>query len=102
LHGRVPKPFLWGFYEKSEGFIYFNSTNDYVEHIKKFNGILYFHNGGKFDIHKYRKMLGEMFPSKYMNKRIATLENDKKNKLSNTPFILLIILAFGLPSNAYN
>ena len=42
-------------------------------------------NGGKldqqkFDIDEYRKMLGEMFPSKYMNKRIAALENDKKNK----------------------
>jgi ATP-dependent Lon protease len=44
-------------------------------------------NGGKldqqnFDMDEYRKMLGEMFPSKYMNKRIATLENNKKNKKS--------------------
>ena len=44
-------------------------------------------NGGKlnqqkFDMDEYRKMLGEMFPSKYMNKRIAMLENDKKNKQS--------------------
>lgn len=42
-------------------------------------------NGGKLDQQKfnmdeYRKMLGGMFPSKYMNKRIAMLENDKKNK----------------------
>ena len=42
-------------------------------------------NGGKldrqkFDMDEYRKMLGGMFPSKYMNKRIAMLENDKKNK----------------------
>ena len=36
-------------------------------------------NGGKFDMSEYRKMLAEMFPSKYMENRISLLENEKKN-----------------------
>ena len=35
--------------------------------------------GGKFNMNEYRKMLAEMFPSKYMENRISLLENDKKN-----------------------
>lgn len=40
-------------------------------------------NGGisdqqKFDIHEYRKMLSEMFPSKYMDNRVSMLEKEKK------------------------
>jgi len=36
-------------------------------------------NGGKFNMKEYRKMLAEMFPSKYMENRISLLENEKKN-----------------------
>ena len=36
-------------------------------------------NGGKFNMNEYRKMLAEMFPSKYMENRISLLENEKKN-----------------------
>ena len=48
--GRLPKPFIWGFYDGKE---YFSTTSieSYVDHIKNFNGYIYFHNGGKFDFH---------------------------------------------------
>ena len=36
----------------------------------------------KFDIHEYRKMLSEMFPSKYMDNRVSMLEKDKKKSKS--------------------
>ncbi len=44
-------------------------------------------NGGisdqqKFDIHEYRKMLAEMFPSKYMDNRVSMLEKEKKKSKS--------------------
>ena len=64
----------------SDGDNYKSSDNDNDIEDGIEDGVPQRDNGGKFDIHKYRKMLGEMFPSKYMNKRIATLENDKKNK----------------------
>jgi hypothetical protein len=62
----------------SDGDNYKSSGSDNDNDIE--DGVSQRDNGGKFDIHEYRKMLGEMFPSKYMNKRIATLENNKKNK----------------------
>ena len=37
----------------------------------------------KFDIQEYRKMLAEMFPSKYMDNRVSMLEKDKKNSKSS-------------------
>jgi hypothetical protein len=36
----------------------------------------------KFDIHEYRKMLAEMFPSKYMDNRVSMLEKEKKKSKS--------------------
>ena len=36
-------------------------------------------NGDKFDMHEYRKMLADIFPSKYMNERISKLEIQEKN-----------------------
>ena len=64
----------------SDGDNYKSSDNDNDNDNDIVDGVSQRDNGGKFDIHEYRKMLGEMFPSKYMNKRIATLENNKKNK----------------------
>ena len=50
LHNRIPTPFIWGFY--SDGFYkQFYSTNLLIEYIKEFDGVIYAHNGGKFDFH---------------------------------------------------
>lgn len=48
--GRVPIPFLWGFYDGEQ---YFEFTNlmDFVRHVYDQNIIVYAHNGGKFDYH---------------------------------------------------
>lgn len=48
LKQRVPKPFLWGFYDGKQ-FLTFKTTKEFVAHIKNLNIILYAHNGGKFD-----------------------------------------------------
>ena len=37
----------------------------------------------KFDIHEYRKMLADMFPSKYMDNRVSMLEKEKRNNKSS-------------------
>lgn len=50
LFGRIPLPFVWGFYSES-GFEIFYSTNQLINRIKNFKGIIYAHNGGKFDYH---------------------------------------------------
>lgn len=46
--GRVPVPFIWGYYDK-KGFLTFNTTREFVDFIKKKRIILFAHNGGKFD-----------------------------------------------------
>lgn len=48
--GRVPKPFVWGFYD-GEVYIKFDKTEDFVDYIRDKKIILYAHNGGKFDWH---------------------------------------------------
>ena len=53
-YGRVPVPFVWECYTKLEGvevFKVFYDTNDFMEFMTKQNGIVYAHNGGKFDWH---------------------------------------------------
>lgn len=73
-HGRVPKPFVWGFYTKENGFIYFKETKDFVDHCKKFDGLIYFHNGGKFDIHYLLDDIASQDNVMIINGRIAKLK----------------------------
>lgn len=48
--GRIPKPFIWGFYDGTD-YKEFADTAEFVEYISKLPIILYAHNGGKFDWH---------------------------------------------------
>lgn len=48
LNGRVPKPFIWGFYD-GKNFRTFNTTEDFISFIVTQRVICYAHNGGKFD-----------------------------------------------------
>ncbi len=48
LHGRAPKPFLWGAYD-GERYEIFEETGDFVAWLKNQDCIAYAHNGGKFD-----------------------------------------------------
>lgn len=49
-HAAIITPFVWGFYCEGD-FKYFFEVADFVEFIRTFEGVIYFHNGGKFDIH---------------------------------------------------
>jgi hypothetical protein len=50
LHGRVPKPFVWGVYDGGS-FQSFDKTSDAISFIGRQERIFYAHNGGKFDFH---------------------------------------------------
>lgn len=50
LNGRVPKPFIWGLYT-GHSFHTFRTAQEFVDFIKDHDVIVYFHNGGKFDMH---------------------------------------------------
>lgn len=77
--GRVPKPFIWGFYDpiNREGFQYFYDTNEFIEFISEYDGIIYMHNGGKFDIHFLLGGLVEQDNIMIINGRIAKIKIGK-------------------------
>ncbi len=72
VHGRVPKPFIWGFYDGQ--FRYFLSTEEFVDYIRHFDGIIYMHNGGKFDFHFLLDFLEPQAKVMIINGRIAKIK----------------------------
>lgn len=54
--GRVPKPFIWGYFDGEE-YHEFENASEFVAFVEEEPQIIYFHNGGKFD---YFYMLHEM------------------------------------------
>lgn len=48
---RVPKPFVWGYYDGKEFRHWWEDQKGYVEFLREQYAIVYAHNGGKFDWH---------------------------------------------------
>lgn len=69
-YGRVPKPFIWGVYTGA-GFHTFEDTLEFVDFIKGQDVIVYFHNGGKFDLHLILEHVNVCEEVKIINGRIA-------------------------------
>lgn len=77
--GRVPAPFIWGFYDETsnEPFKYFFNTKDFIDFIKEYEGIIYMHNGGKFDFFFLFEGLDPQEDIMIINGRIAKLKIGK-------------------------
>lgn len=50
IYGRIPVPFLWGVYD-GKRFFTFTDTRKFAAWLHDFDGVVYAHNGGKFDWH---------------------------------------------------
>lgn len=48
LFGRFPEPFVWGFYD-GEVYEQFDTTESLVRFLWDYEGVVYAHNGGRFD-----------------------------------------------------
>ena len=70
-YGRVPQPFLWGVYTGAS-FHAFTDTDEFIEMIREQDVIVYFHNGGKFDLHLILKHVNINEEIKIINGRIAS------------------------------
>jgi len=69
--GRVDiSPFLWGFYDGEE-YREFETTDAFVGFVREWPGILYAHNGGKFDWHFLLPHLDALQKLLIINGRIA-------------------------------
>ena len=72
LHGRIPEPFVWGFYDGKEFRHYTHKTvHSMLEWIAEQKIIVYAHNGGKFDYHFLLPYLSEYDHVKIINGRLA-------------------------------
>ena len=69
-HGRIPKPFLWGFYDGTT-YEEYSDTNELAERVAGFEGIVYAHNGGKFDFHFLLEKFERCKPIMLINGRIV-------------------------------
>jgi len=68
--GRVPVPFIWGYYNGREYYRFF-TTEELVSFIGKRNEIIYAHNGGRFDFHFLIEHVSVGKRVKIINGRIA-------------------------------
>lgn len=50
IYGRTPAPFIWGFYD-GDTYEQFTTTSDLARFLCAYDGIVYAHNGGRFDFH---------------------------------------------------
>ena len=58
LHGRVGRPFIWGFYDGKD-FRTFDTTEAFVDYVKDKRITIFAHNGGKFDFMFLLSYVGE-------------------------------------------
>lgn len=70
--GRIPRPFLWGWYDGKE-YREFANTDRLAEFVSVQRCIAYAHNGGKFDFHYLLPYLSEYDDIMIINGRIARM-----------------------------
>lgn len=68
--GRVPKPFIWGYYNGEE-YEEFTETEDLIEFLEERREIIYAHNGGKFDYFYMLEYLEPFADITIINGRLA-------------------------------
>lgn len=68
--GRIPQPFVWGYYNGSE-YHQFEKTDDLIRFIQQRDELIYAHNGGKFDFHYLLPHLDAYDELTIINGRIA-------------------------------
>lgn len=74
--GRIPQPFIWGFYSPDHGQLYFTDTNEFIKFLALEIGEnyrVYMHNGGKFDFHYLLHAVENWQKINMINGRIAKM-----------------------------
>jgi len=70
--GRVPQPFVWGLYEGlRQNYEEFTDGEALIDRLQALGGVVYAHNGGKFDYHYLRDHINSDSPLLIINGRLA-------------------------------
>lgn len=69
--GRIPHPFLWGFYTPHTGALYFDRINELMDFLADKDYRVYAHNGGKFDFHYMLEYIEDWQKITMINNRLA-------------------------------
>jgi hypothetical protein len=70
MHGRVPAPFIWGLWTGAT-YHEFDTPEEFADFVRDQDVIIYFHNGGKFDLHFLLKHINLFEPVKVINGRLV-------------------------------
>lgn len=73
---REPKPFIWGLYTGTS-FYHFATAQEFVDFIKDQDVIIYFHNGGKFDLYFLLAFINLEEPVLIINGRLVVAKIGK-------------------------
>lgn len=74
--GRIPQPFIWGFYSVEDGFLHFKDTTELFAFLKGQDLRIYAHNGGKFDFHYFLEKIPSWEKVIMINGRLAQFRID--------------------------
>jgi len=70
--GRIPKPFVHGFYNGITGeYVEFATIEEVIAYVRSRKVLFYAHNGGKFDYHPLRAYMNTDEPVMLINGRLA-------------------------------
>lgn len=73
-HGVIPEPFIWGIYD-GEIFTYFHDIPSFIAFVHTLpSGIVYMHNGGKFDFHYIIDHIKKGTQLKIINGRLVSFK----------------------------
>lgn len=90
--GRVPRPFVWGYFDGTEYREFWGKHAAFIRFLKKQNVICYAHNGGKFDFHFLLGELSAYDDIMIINGRIARMHIGRA-ELRDSICILPVALA---------
>lgn len=72
-HGRIPAPFIWGWYDGKE-YNWCTDTKEFIDYVRLRNCIVYAHNGGKFDWHFLLPFIPDFEPLMIINGRLSSFK----------------------------
>lgn len=93
-HGRIPKPFIWGL-DTGTSYHEFATAREFAEFVRDNEVIVFFHNGGKFDMHFLLEYINLNEPVTVINGRLVVAKIGKAEIRDSWNIIPVPLASFG-------